>query len=266
MTRTTAWLSFISCAALLAAVSIGGCGSSTPANNGKGGSGGSRDGGAGAGGAGGGTAGAAGDNGIAGSTAGSDGGVAGAAGGTAGADGGTAGAAGGTDGGTAGAAGATTDGGSDVASDVKSEAGGDTASDMSSDVPPTPCVEGGSCSSDFSCSITRTCRRNQEQLCFCAPNGKIACEPCDTTDAGTDAGSDAGGDAGADAGTDGGGTDGGIAMCPANVISGTTACSTALDRCAATACTNNRQRTCVCFNPAGGDNANHWYCQNTRCQ
>jgi hypothetical protein len=249
MTRTslTSWLSALSCAALLAAIS--GCGSSGPAN--KTGNAGTNGGDAaagstGSGGSGGGTGGSTTDaSGQAGATAGSGGATAGSGGAT----GGAGGATGGTDGGAAGATGGA-DGGT---------AGAGGNSDAGADVPPTPCVSGGDCSGDFSCSITRTCNRNQEQLCFCAPNGKIACEPCEAADAGADAGPDG------STGDAGGTTDGGVAMCPANVMTRVTACATANARCQGT-CTNMRQDTCLCFNPPGGDNANHWYCTNLRCQ
>jgi hypothetical protein len=260
----------LSCAVILAACSVG-CGSSSPANNsGKAGHGGNAGGSAGAAGstagATAGAGGAAGDNGMAGATAGASGATAGAggmAGGTAGAAGGTAGAAGGTAGATAG-----NDGG--AAGATAGNTGNDGGNgDAKTDVANITCVAGGDCTgapADFTCSITRTCRRNQEQACFCAPNNKIACEPCDTVDAGTDAGS----------GTDGGGADAGGAdagasdpACPAGVVSGTTACDTAVDgRCTHGACntTTHRQPECICVAfGAGGGNA-RWFCNNAITQ
>jgi hypothetical protein len=292
MNRTLTWLSVVTCAAVLAALSNG-CGSSTPASNGKAGHGGGTAGtssaGAGGGSAGA-TAGSGGDNGNAGATAGSAGGAAGAAGGTAGAAGGAAGAAGGTAGaaggaagaagGTAGAAGGTAgaggnkDGGMD--SPVDSAGNGDTKADTSADtaeVAAIPCVNGGDCTGapdNFACSITRTCRRNQEQACFCAPNNKIACEPCDVIDAGTDAGTDAEADAGSDAGADAGDAGTALPACPANVMSGTTTCDTAGDRCAHGACTaQGRQPECICINFGAAAGSTRWFCNNaftTVCQ
>jgi hypothetical protein len=266
MTRTTTWLSTLSCAVILAACSVG-CGSSGPANNtGKAGHGGNAGGGAGAGGtgtagsgstagAGGGTAGdngtagaggsaagTAGSGGSAGGTAGAAGGTAGAAGGTAGAGGGTAGAGGGTAGGTAGTG--NNDGGN---MDSKS----DTA-----EVAQIMCVAGGDCTgapANFTCTITRTCRRNQEQDCYCDPNNKIACEACDTIDAGTDAGMDAGVDSGTDAGS-------AIPACPGNINSFNTMCDNAGDRCTMGTCntTTHRQAACACL-PFSATN-NRWVC------
>lgn len=239
MTRKTTWLSTFSCAVLLAA--IGGCGSSSPANTGKGGSGGSQDGAAGSGGTGGATSdasGQAGSNddaatGSGGATAGSGGATAGSAGATAGSGGATAGSGGAT----AGAGGA------------KADAGTDTGTDAT----PTPCVLGGTCAQDFTCTMTRACRRNQEQFCFCDPNNKIACEACDTIDGGTDGG---GGDAGTDAGT-------GIPMCPANVMNRNTTCTTFNERCAVNACTNRRQDQCLCVMFG---NMGRWFCNQAACQ
>src|SRR5450432_1165951 len=246
MTRTI-WLSAFSCAAVLgAALSIAGCGSSPTASG--------KDGGAGHGGSDGGTAGAtAGATGSAGNT--------GSAGATAGTGGGTAGA-------TAGAGG-NKDGGMDLAADTKTDTATDvktdTSIDVSTDVPPTPCVSGGTCTDqDFACTITRTCRRNQEQVCFCAPNNKIACEPCDAIDAGTDANTDAGTDAGADGGTDAGT---GLAMCPANVMNRNTTCTTNATRCTTGTCnaTTHTEPSCICV--VNGNNAGRWFCGfNTRCQ
>ena len=238
MTRTTTWLSTFSCAVILAA--IGGCGSSSPANTGKGGSGGSHDGAAGSGGNAGTTSDASGQ---AGSTddaaAGSGGATAGSGGATAGSGGATAGS-GGTkaDGGTAGA---------------KADAGTDTGTDAT----PTPCVLGGTCSQDFTCTMTRTCRRNEEQFCFCDPNNKIACEACDTIDAGTDGG---GTDAGVDSGTDAGA---GLPMCPANVMNRNTTCTTFNERCAVDACTNRRQEQCLCVMFG---NTGRWFCNQAACR
>src|SRR5450432_3796991 len=268
MTRTK-WLSAFSCAAVLgAALSIAGCGSSPTASG--------KDGGAGHGGSDGGTAGAtagatgsAGNTGSAGATAGTGGGTAGA---TAGTGGGTAGATAGTGGGTAGAmagAGGNKDGGMDLAADTKTDTATDvktdTSIDVSTDVPPTPCVSGGTCTDqDFACTITRTCRRNQEQVCFCAPNNKIACEPCDAIDAGTDANTDAGTDAGADGGTDAGTC---LAMCPANVMNRNTTCfffntTGTTGTCNAT---THTEPSCICV--VNGNNAGRWFCGfNTRCQ
>jgi hypothetical protein len=161
---------------------------------------------------------------------------AGADGGAAGAAGGAAGAAGG---GAAGAAG-TTDGGMDTKTDGSADA---------ADVAPTPCVSGGTCSDPaFTCSIARTCRRNQEQFCFCAPNNKIACEPCDTTDAGTDASGDASTDASGDASGDASDAGNTLDPCPANASNPATTCDVNGDRCAQGACNtnNHRQQVCVC--------------------
>jgi hypothetical protein len=240
---TAAWLSVVSCAVILAAWSAG-CGGGSPAPGGKAGSGGHGGSTAGASGQAGGTAGAAG------STAGAGGGEAGAAGGTAGAAGSAAGSDGGAAGSTAGAGGgaagstAGSDGGTDVAMDTKADAEGDSKADTA-EVAPTPCVSGGTCSDqNFTCSISRTCRRNQEQFCFCAPNNKIACEPCDTPDAGEDAGNDASTDASTDSGTDAGNA---LPACPANASNPNTTCDTNGDRCAQSACSNNhRQQVCVC--------------------
>ena len=251
MTRTTTWLSVLSCAAVLAACSVG-CGGTSPAGKsdggaGKGGSGGATAGSAGAtAGSGGG---AAGDNGTAGATAGSGGATGGSGGGTAG---GTAG----SDGGTAGAAGTTTDGGNSdtpVDSSGSPDSGSDTKADTA-EVAPTPCVSGGDCSDQmFTCSITRACRKNQEQFCFCAPNNKIACEPCDVVDAGVDASADASADSGTDAGNV-------VPACPTNVNSFNTACDTVGDRCTMGACntTTHRQQECSCF--ALGNNDARWIC------
>jgi hypothetical protein len=262
MTRTTTWLAALSCAVLLACFSQG-CGGSSPASNGKGGNGGSKAGNTGSSGASGnagssgagttGNPGTSGDNGTAGSTAGTGGGSGGS---TAGTGGGSGGSTAGTGGGTAG----TTDAGMDTSGDT-SDAKSDTA-----EVAATPCVAGGTCSDQtFTCSITRTCRRNQEQFCFCAPNNKIACEPCDTVDAGTDAGSDAGTDASTDSGTDAGTA---LAACPANVNNPNTTCDTNNDRCAQSACnaTTHRQQVCACI-VFGNNNTGRWFCGATaRCQ
>jgi hypothetical protein len=256
MTRTS-WLYALSCAAVLgAALSIAGCGSSPTASG--------KDGGAGHGGSGGGSAGAtagatgsAGATGTAGATAGTGGGTAGTGCGTAGTGGGTAGT------GTAGA----TDGGPDVAADTKTDTATDLKTDTSTDGPPTPCVSGGTCTDqDFACTITRTCRRNEEQVCFCAPNNKIACEPCDTIDAGTDANmsTDAGSDAGTDSGTDAGTA---LAMCPANVMNRNTTCTTNAVRCTTGTCnaTTHTEPSCICV--VNGNSAGRWFCGfSTRCQ
>jgi hypothetical protein len=265
----------LGCAVILAACSVG-CGGSSPATKtGNGGHGGSAGGSAGAGGStagsGGSAAGsggaAAGDNGGGGSTAGSGGATAGSGGAAAGSGGATAGsggAAAGSGGATAGSGGATagSDGG---AADKPNDSGNSDTNNA--ETPTIACVNGGDCTgapADFTCSITRTCRRNQEQACFCAPNNKIACEPCDTVDAGTDAGG--GNDAGADAGADAGVSD---PACPNNVVSGTTACDTATDgRCTHGACntTTHRQPECICIAfGAGGGNA-RWFCNNAITQ
>jgi hypothetical protein len=255
MTRTTTWLSVLSCAAVLAACSVG-CGGTSPAGKsdggaGKGGSGGATAGSAGAtAGSGGG---AAGDNGTAGATAGSGGGTGGA---TAGSGGSAGGATAGSGGSTAGAAGTTTDGGNPdtaVDSSGSTDAGSDTKADTA-EVAPTPCVSGGDCSDQtFTCSITRTCRKNQEEFCFCAPNNKVACEPCDVVDAGVDASTDASADSGTDAGNV-------VPACPTNVNSFNTACDTVGDRCTMGACntTTHRQQECSCF--ALGNNNARWIC------
>lgn len=253
MTRTTAWLSVVSCAALLAAVSMGGCGSSTPASNGKGGNGGNHDGAAGAGGS---APGAGGDNGAAGSAAGAggDNGTAGAAGGAAGAAGGAAGATAGAGGGSAGA----TDGGSDATGDTKAD-GGDAASDMSStesgsDAAAPICGDGNLCTENGTTCET-DCVRGRQSFCLCfdPAGGPARLEyqcfmnvVCTNPDAGTDGGSDAGNstDAGnTDAGNDGGSI---ISTCPAGIATGDACSADAGIQLCETTCTNNVQRTCTC--------------------
>ncbi|HEV3031345.1 MAG TPA: hypothetical protein VG319_06860 [Polyangia bacterium] len=241
MIRKTTWLSTFSCAVILAA--IGGCGSSSPATTGKGGSGGSNDGAAGSGGTGGATSDASGQAGS------NDDAAAGSGGATAGSGGATAGSGGATAGSGGATAGAGGHAGTGGAGGTKADAGTDTGTDAT----PTPCVLGGTCPADFTCTMTRACRRNQEQFCFCDPNNKIACEACDTVDAGTDGG-------GADAGTDAGA---GIPMCPANVMNRNTTCTTFNERCAVNACTNHRQEQCLCVMFG---NMSRWFCNAAACQ
>jgi len=244
MTRTS-WLSALTCTALLAAIS--GCGSSTPAN--KTGNAGTNGGDAAAGstgtaGSGGATGGSGGDtSGQAGATAGSGGATAGSGGATAGSGGATAGSGGATAGSDGGAAGA-----------------GGTNGDGSTDTPPPACVAGNACPTDFTCQISRTCRANQEELCFCDPDNKIACESCSPDN---DGGADGGGtDAGADAGTDGGT---GLAMCPANVNNHNTTCDKNAERCAETTCSAaHRQMSCICVVTGA---SGRWFCGfTTTCQ
>ena len=192
MTRTTTWLSMLSCAVIVAACSIG-CGSSGPSGGGKAGHGGSAGGGAGAG------------------------------------------------GGTAG---------------TGNNDGGNMDSKADSAEVNIACVAGGDCTGapvDFQCTISRTCRVRQVQYCFCAPNNKIACEPCDTVDAGADASVDAG----TDSGTDGGS---GLPACPANANNPNTTCDTNGQTCALGACnaSTHRQQECVCVK-FGISNANSRY-------
>lgn len=100
----------------------------------------------------------------------------------------------------------------------------------------------------FTCSNVRTCGPNREQLCFCDPNGKVACEGCTAVDGGTT-------------------TDGGTALkaCPANATNHNSVCTMNGERCAATACTNKHQDVCICavFGTAATGN---WFCTTVACQ
>jgi len=253
MTRTTTWLSVLSCAVILAACSVG-CGSSSPANNtGKAGHGGNAGGGS-AGSTGGNTGGggsaagdngsagaAAGDNGGGGSAAGAGGSAAGSGGSAAGSGGGTAGATAGSDGGTAGAT-AGSDGG---AADKPADSGN---TDSSTDVPTAVCGNANTCYENGSTCETACSANGRSSFCLCYdPVGgptrleyqcfaNVSCTPPDagtSNDAGT---TDAGTDAGA-----------GIATCTAGIMTGD-ACSTdgGLGGICNTACNNNMQRTCTC--------------------
>jgi hypothetical protein len=246
MTRTTTWLSVLSCAVILAACSVG-CGGSSPAKNtGKGGQGGHAGGGS-AGSTG--TAGAAaGDTGSAGA-AGGDTGSAGAAGGDTGSAGsaaGSGGSAAGSTGSAGAAAGSTGSAGMDGGAADKPADSGNT--DSNADVPTAVCGSANACYENGSTCETPCNSNGRSSFCLCYdPAGgpvrlEYQCFPnvsCTPPDAGTsnDAGtSDAGTDAGA-----------GIATCTAGIMTGD-ACTTdgGLGGICNTACTNNMQRTCTC--------------------
>jgi hypothetical protein len=125
-------------------------------------------------------------------------------------------------------------------------AGGSKA-DAGTDAATTPCMAGSTCAADFTCSNTRACGPNREQFCFCDPNGKVACEGCSVPDA------SAGSDAGA------------LKMCPANATNHNATCAMNEERCAASACTNNKQDVCICA-VFGGAATGKWFCSTIACQ
>jgi hypothetical protein len=246
MARTVAPLALSS--SLMLAVFLAGCGSSSPAANGKAGNDGGSDTATGAAGATAGitgTTGAGGDNGSGGAAAGAGGASAGAGGSSAGTAGGAGGGTAGTGTGAAGTSGLAGNGGAGGGS-AGTGAGGAKA-DGGTDAAATPCTVGSMCADGFTCTNVRACGPNREQFCFCDPNGKVACEGCSAVDGGT--------------GTDAGAT---LKACPANVTNRNATCTMNEERCAETACTNGHQDECICavFSGATG----RWFCATVTCQ
>jgi hypothetical protein len=89
----------------------------------------------------------------------------------------------------------------------------------------------------------RACGTGRDVTCECGTGvlvGRLVCETgCEKTDGGTAT------DAGA------------VRACPANVKSGTTACTPKTETTCETACTNHERRECVCATAAG---RSVWFC------
>jgi hypothetical protein len=168
------------------------------------------------------------------------GGTGGAAGMTGDASAGTGGKVG--TGGTTGTGGASATGGASGTGGANGS-GGTTGTDSGT----LTCQAGASCSGAQTCSTTTGCRPGTQNVCFCDPNGQLACQGCEMSDAGSDASNDAGGGTG----------------CPTNANG--TSCTTSMAFCQHT-CANNSMEVCRCRAATGGSDAGMaWQCFNA-CQ
>jgi hypothetical protein len=113
------------------------------------------------------------------------------------------------------------------------------------DAGPGTCAPGAACTSGQSCTTSTGCAGARERACFCDPNGLLACESCQASDAG------AGGASGSDAGA--------ANACPSGITSGMS-CSAQGTFCSAT-CSSGQTQTCFCTRAARADGGTTaWNC------